>query len=414
MDTTPESSQPNPSIEVGPSRSRISEIREGLSERQKVLYERVRPIIRSSLLAGVMLFQLSGSSHLQTDLSIFQTPSSGEQGGADKVPKEFSSHRLIFPSTVFKDTPVGYPQELVGPPIFTMCHEGESTYEDAQNIKERPEENPLISLYEGDLEAIQNLNISPNMIRGEYGQAQMDLEGTILKGNMNVLLIPVGYDNPEKLMEERIGNLAKAFKNVNIHFSYLNKSMPVTVNVHGGWVNDIKPEEIVAILKKVNSATGKYYDKSAVIINSKDDWGSKAFYNNPYIIDGNYGNPISIHEIGHEAGLDDRYLANYSEANLLWSTEFTLNPLTSEAKYSWQPVVDKPPIYPTGATCNGKTVFSYYPYDQDNIMNESHIDRETFAKDIVEGKDFFNPVQVSRMNKYIENLSNERKFTSPH
>ena len=415
MDITPELPQPSPSVEVRSAGNRISEIREGLSERQKVLYERLQPILRSSLLAGVMLFQLSGSSHLQTDLDIFQGPASGEQlGGVDRVPDEFSAHRLILPSTVHKDAPVGYPQELMGPPVFTMCHEGESTYEADRRIKENPEENPIITLYKGNLEAIQNSDIEPEMIRGEYGQAEIDSDGFVKKGNMNVLLIPVGYDEPELRMQEQIKNLKIAFKNVNIHFSYLNQSMPVTINVHGGWVRDINPEEVKIILNKINLATGKYYDKSAVLINSKDDWGSTAFYNGgPYIIDANYGNPTSIHEIGHLAGLDDRYFANFSEADLLWSTEFTVNPLTYEARTIWEPVAEKPPIYPTGATCNGKSVFSYYPYDQDNIMNESHIDKETFAKDIVEEKDFFNPVQISRMNKHIADLSSERKFKSP-
>lgn len=258
-------------------------------------------------------------------------------------------------------------RDFYGPPTYTMCRIEEDFYDVETEVKALPVEQ--ISGEEGVVDPVE-IEVSTDDIDGEYGEPEFNDKGDLKKGVSNVLMIPAGYDNPTELkerMEELRGVLERSYQRLPIYFSYLNK--PANLNVtKQGHRAIIDEEQVMAFRALVDEQTGRHYDRAIIILNTDKYMGRS--YQAAAIAAGNSTSSyyLAVHELGHRYGLDDRYLHNLTPGGLQYSTEFTVDPaLTKDFMLRYAYVVGFE-LGTTGITCGGKQVYSYFPYDEANVM----------------------------------------------
>ncbi|MDP3990294.1 MAG: M64 family metallopeptidase [archaeon] len=240
-------------------------------------------------------------------------------------------------------------------------------------------------VFESDTEMIKYMGLGKENIRFPA------------KEGYNILLIPVGYEEPNEL-DQSMGYLADvltdAFKKVEVNFSYLDVSMPIGIEKIDRWAsltNKDEANELKEIIKQFYPVDG------LVIVLNHDQYLASGGDYPVFSGENSSGLYLAIHEVGHHLGLGDGYNRYYSPEELKGSELFLFSDKL-EPRVKWAQTIVRPPIKFTGNYCICLPVYTFY--GDDNIMNKYQSNR-AILRLLKNDEPIFNPLQIEIMNRKV-------------
>lgn len=359
------------------------------------LYIKATPIIRSSLATASVLISLMGPAdrphHNETapsasDVILLVT-------GTDDNPDN--------PVPIIQDEePLQHLRDFIGPPTYIACRTDEPTYDhQKKTVKAEPE-----MIFPGNPAEIESSVFTIDDIEGDFGIPVFDEKGELDKGRINTLIIPVGF-SPSELdseVNDRMELLSKGFEGVDVSFSRLKDSQPIRIlrNRHAVLRQD---DQINTLLAHIKRDTARIYDNVIVIINSDIYMGGST--ERIAMVAGEKTNKafVLLHEAAHGLGLYDAYMYNMSPDDLKNSSEHTLDPDLSLgiAKWAWDNTKPKPKLTPSGAVCDGKTIYRYGDDGFEGFNMMERVKDDQIRERLSGGKGVFTPWQINYMNATI-------------
>lgn len=296
----------------------------------------------------------------------------------------------------FTSTPNPTPTPTETPTPYDYCALQLNQDEDPISSLRAGTPIPPETLTEGNLEAIRSINLTTEDIVSDKENSPSE--------KLQIVLVPVGYSSPEEIreiMEYFTINLPKIYQEVNMNFSYLNRSLPIGIQKQSRRASLINPQEAEITLEKVKTIYPA--DRLVIVVNSPEIAGDGA---NPAIVTTKHSFALSAiaHEIGHLGGnLTDSYPAYLPPESFANNTELFTSTETLPDRVKIALAQLNPPIFDTGNQCLNWKVYSFYGSPESNLMGYLFTDNK-IREMIDKGQPIFNPVQISAMNSYISSI----------
>lgn len=229
-----------------------------------------------------------------------------------------------------------------------------------------------------------------------YSDLKVVNVGGFRESNFHIVLVGIGFDSDESnvlKMQEIIDSLVKNFVGINVDFAYVDTSINLDFkHIQQKVVFDKESDR-----KALFNAVKKVYPVDGLVMEINTPLFLGTSYSNVAMLTANDPNSIfiTIHEIGHQLGLDDGYQAFYEEKSRMPNAElFYLDEMPERLITALNKLAEAPQIYKVG-TCKGRSVYSFYE-SQNNVMRD-------YAPSTTNswGASTFTPVQVILMNDYI-------------
>ena len=274
--------------------------------------------------------------------------------------------------------------------------------------------DPVIKIIRGESEPMEQvIRVAPSIEASPDSDDDLNVKPSDINNGgrpvnlskYQVILIPVDYEPEEieKEMPRLLDVYQKAFRNVNVEFSYLKFSVPVNTKDKNRLIQLMNSSRMDRIVQKIRK--GSWVDGASVIVKSDIEKGSCC----PPIASLRNKLVYGIHEEAHRFDLYDgaSVVGQYTEEQVRNEQVFTdYETLRPRAKKA----LEKKPltIYYTGDVCNGRAVLTVGNPAENPMMNYVP-DNEKFLRDL-DIDDPFNSVQEEIMNDKIDESILQRQF----
>ncbi len=215
------------------------------------------------------------------------------------------------------------------------------------------------------------------------------------KDRFAVVFVPVGFDGQS--IDRTVSDLTKGIKNnfgnVSLDFGYVDRSVPIGINLLEYSANFVNWDEYFAFKDRVDSRV----DNAIIVfvINSDKGFASASEYEITISANTRDIDLVVTHEMGHIFGLDDGYNAFKGPENLPNNELWYADEKPEALQNALNNLSETPPVFQVGS-CNGKSVYSYYDPDY-NIMWSEYGRRSPWGS-------IFTPVQQEIMNQTIAEM----------
>ncbi len=236
---------------------------------------------------------------------------------------------------------------------------------------------------QGDLEQVKTMDF--NIV----GQENFS------ENNFAIIFAPVGFSEgaADKTISELTKGIKANFGDVNLDFGYIDRSIPIGINLLQYSANFLNWDEFYAFKERIDSRA----DHAVIVfvINSNEAFASA--YDYEITISANTANIdlVVSHEMGHIFGLDDGYPAYRNPESLpnneLWFADDQPDILKAAVAK-----VENPPVYQVGS-CNGRPLFSYYNPSYNIMWSEMHHFGQPWGS-------IFTPVQSEMINLNVAEM----------